>query len=217
MGCLKDPVVTTGKKKLITSREWFALLMGLSYMLGLFFKQFSIFYYQPFMLMAFCGSAALLVDYGLQIRKHIFFPIPLMLACEIAGDLSRGMGFPLALKVAVVLYAMGALLYPVGGLLMIIQGIRLGGQYPDFRWKLPILGVLAAGLGYYEYATYYPDVYNLTAPVFKFNFLFLLFWLLFIDFSTPFHKRPELKIERQVLHYATFVVALTYFIRVIFK
>lgn len=203
-------------KPKINSRYLFAGLLLFLFCLGLFFKQFDLFHYSSFVAVAFCGAVGLLVDYAWRIRHSIYAFIPLLLAFEIFGDLMRNGGIMFLQKEV---YLIGAALYPAYFVIFTIQGLR-NMQHRDRLFlglKFVVLGLLSSGLIFYEYITYYPEVYNRAAPIFKLDFMAIFGWLLFIDWTTNWKKYPTLDIPKEITRWSTFVIAALYFIRIIFK
>lgn len=196
------------------SRSLFYIFLILCFLLGVFFKQFDLFYPKPFVVVAFCGAIGLLAEYASRIRDSWFWLVPALLASELIGDLIYNAQFP---GIAFWLYIPGALLFPVYGILFIRSGLALRKSDRGVAIKFIVLGILAFSLVSWEYVTYYPESFDPHHLVFQVMYLATFAWLLLIDYTTDFSKRPHLKIERQILRLSLMVIAAMIFIRFVFK
>lgn len=190
------------------------ILLILSFGIGAYLKQFGgALPHEPFAIFAFCGTFGLLLDYAWRIRKTWETLIPLLLACEVLGDLLYNGQFR---QIAFYVYLPGALLFPVYGILFFRKGVLINQHHPSLSWKLIILGVLSTTLFSWEVATYFPAKLNPHAPLLRVLFLITFAFLLFIDFSTRFPQNA-LKQEKQILRVSLVVISIMYFVKFVFK
>jgi hypothetical protein len=196
----------------------FYAFLGICFALAVFFNQFGILHGTPLVvkmlgLVAYCGTMGLLMDYAYRIKQSWFWLIPALTALEFMGDavLKFDTFF------AFIIYQVSALLWPVFGALFIVRGAKLLKTDKGLGIKLIILGVLASAILGWEYATLYPRYYDPSHWGWRSLYLAVFAWLLVIDFTTDFSKRPEMKIEKQILRLSLLMIAVWYFVRFIFK
>ena len=80
-----------------SSFQRYLLYFGLAACFGLafYFKQWDIFYAEPFAAIAFCGAIGICIDYALKIRKEsLLWLIPVLLACELSANMISKAGIP---------------------------------------------------------------------------------------------------------------------------
>lgn len=196
-------------------RTVFHLLLLICFLLGVVFKQFSIFYPEPFVLIAFAGTIGILVDYAVKISKEsILWLIPALLATELIATLTSKAGLP---SIASVLYVPGALLFLVYGILFIRSGIRNRKADPGIPIKFTVLGLLTSGITGWEAITYFPYDYDWSHIGWRILYLSVFGWLIFIDLSTKWADKPQLKYEKDILRLSQLVIAAMYFDRFIFQ
>ncbi|HHG83507.1 MAG TPA: hypothetical protein ENJ82_02060 [Bacteroidetes bacterium] len=201
------------------NRTFVYLALIICFLSGVFIKQFSLLYAYPFVhpllvAIAFCGAIGLLLDYTARIRTSAWALVPALLALEMTGDLISGANFR---DIAFWFYIPGALLFVVYAALFIRRGIQLQSKDRSLGLKLIVLGLLSGPIVLWEYATYFPATYQTSHIGFRILYLAVFAWLLFIDFSTDFALRPQLKIEKQILRLSLLVIAGMYFVRFVFK
>jgi hypothetical protein len=202
-----------------TWRILFYVFLALCFLLAAFFNQFGIFYDYSMVVkllaaIAFCGVIGLLVDFAFRIGKTWFWPIPVLTAAEFAGDLIFKAGF---WDLAKYTYTLSAMLWPVFGILFIIKGIKIFKQEKWLGFKFIWLGIMASAVIGWEYVTYFPEEYDKSHWAWRTLYLAIFMWLLVIDFTTDFSKRPEMKAEKQILRVSLLLIATWYFTRFIFK
>ena len=196
------------------SRIVFYAVLILSFLLGVFFKQFDIFVYKPFVLAAFCGTIGLLWDYAWRIRKSWWALVPFLTAAEFMGDLLIAAGFK---EAAFWVYLLSATLFPVYGILFVRRGMQLWPTDRPVAWKFMGLGLLSSSLFSWEVATYFPKDFDYSHIWFRVLYLLVFAWLLFVDMTVDFSKRTEMKIEKQILRLSLLVMTAWYFVRFVFK
>lgn len=197
------------------SRTLLHVVLLLSFLTGVVFKQFDIWYSEPFVLVAFVGALAILVDYTLKIRKQsIMWLIPAFVSIELLGILMSKAGFS---QVAYYLYMPGALTFLVYGILFIRSGIvnRKLGQ--GVSWKFVVLGILAGSLTGWEAITYAPDDYNYFHIGWRALYLGVFAWVLLVDLTVRFRQLPSLKVEGEIIRVSNLLIAWMYFDRFIFQ
>lgn len=205
-----------------TKQHWripFYIFLGLSFGLAAFFNQFGIFSANspiPKVLaaIAFCGTIGLLSDYAYRIKHSPFWLIPAFTALEFFGDLVYKAGW---WDIAKVIYTISLFLWPIYGFLYILRGGQLLRTDRGLGIKLMVLGLLAAPVVGWEYVTYFPLQYDYSHWGWRILYLAIFAWLLFIDWTTDFRKRPQLKVEAQIIHVSLLMVAVWYFVRFVFK
>lgn len=201
------------------SRNLLYIALILCFAAGIFIKQFSLLYEYPavhplLVAIAFCGAIGLLLDYTYRIRNSLWAIVPGLLAVEMIGDLITGANFR---DIAFWFYIPGAFLFLAYAALFIRAGVQQLKTDRGLGIRFVILGLLTAPITLWEYATYFPNQYDTSHLGFRIAYLAVFAWLLVIDFSTDFSKRPALKIERQILRISLLVIAVMYFVRFIFK
>ena len=199
-----------------TSRNLFYGFLVLCFLLGVFFKQFDLFYptHLFLALIAFSGAIGLLWEYAWKIRKSRWALVPFLVALEFFGDVLQNAGL---WDFSFYIYLISMLVFPVYGGLFIHRGTQLFGGDRGLGVKFIVLGVLATSLLSWEIATYFPDQIDSSHIWFRALFLAVFAWLLVIDFTTDFSKRPEMKIERDILRMSLLVMSAWYFVRFVFK
>jgi hypothetical protein len=210
-----------GQEKDQTSRVWrlaFYVFLGVCFALAVFFNQFGIMHDKPLVvkmlgLIAFCGTMGLLMDYAYTIKHSWFWLIPGLTALEFLGDAVLKFDVLFAFYI----YQVSALLWPVYGILFIIRGGRLLGTDRSLGIKFIILGILASAVVGWEFTTLFPQQYDYSHWGWRSLYLGVFAWLLVIDYTTDFSKRPEMKIERQIMRMSLLLIAVWYFVRFIFK
>jgi len=196
------------------SKNIFYAVLVLSFATGVFFKQFGIFTYQPFLLVSFCGTIGLLLDYAWRIRKSWWALVPFLTGLEFFGDLASAAGLR---ESAFWVYLVSASLFPVYGYLFMWKGAQLWKEDRPVSWKFIVLGVLSTSLVAWEIATYFPHQIENTHIGFRVMYLSVFAWLLFIDYTVDFSNRPQLEIEKQILRVSLLIMATFYFVRFVFK
>lgn len=198
-----------------TKRTLFHLLLTLSFFIGIYFKQYSIFYPEPFVFLAFAGVLAILGDYAWRIRKEsIMWLIPTLLGIELLGTLVSKAGLQ---DIATPLYVLGASLFLVYGILFIRKGILSRGEQQGLSWKFIILGLLIMPISGWELITYFPQDFEKSLLSWRILYLVGFAWLIFIDLTTNLKDKPGFKVERVILRYSLLVMAGMYFDRFIFQ
>ena len=196
-------------------RTAFHLFLALSFFTGIYFKQFDIFYPEPFVFIAFCGVLGILIDYIVKIRKQsILWLIPALFVCELLGVLVSKAGFGM---VANVLYVPGALLFLVYGVLFIWKGWQYRERKQGIMWKFIILGILMIPLTAWEAITYFPQDFEKALLEWRIVYLAAFTWLIFIDLTTNLKKENGMGVEKEILRYSLLVLAGMYFDRFIFQ
>lgn len=212
-------------------RVLFYLVLIVCFCLGAYFKQFGIFYKQPWLVsglvaISFAGAIGLLLDYASRIKKSLWALVPFLLAVEVMGDLLYNAQLR---DFSYYVYFGGMMLYPIYGLLFIRKGVQLlNGQskslIPGFEradkflaLKFLLLGILAISMLTWEYATYHSRTINTSGMLFKGIYMGVFLWLLVIDFSTQRLDERGFKIEREILNNSLLVIAIMYFVRFVFK
>jgi|GEM_PF-2802249 len=198
-----------------TKRTIFHLVLTASFFIGIYFKQYSIFYPEPFVFLAFAGVLAILGDYAWRIRNEsIMWLIPTLLGIELLGTLVSKAGLA---DIAFVLYILGATLFLVYGVLFIRRGILSRGVGQGIPWKFIVLGLLIIPISGWELITYFPQEYEKSLLPWRILYLSGFAWLIFIDLTTQFKDKPGFKIEKDILRYSMLVLAGMYFDRFIFQ
>ncbi len=196
-------------------RTFFHVFLALSFFTGIYFKQFDIFYPEPFVFLAFAGVLGILFDYTWKIRKESnLWLIPALFACELLGVLISKAGFTIA---ADVLYVPGAMLFLVYGILFISKGIKYKHEGQGITFKFVVLGLLIIPLSGWELITYFPHDFEKSLLVWRIVYLAGFAWLILIDLTTNLGKEPKLKVEKDILRYSMLVLAGMYFDRFIFQ
>ncbi len=196
-------------------RTFFHVFLALSFFTGILFKQFNIFYPEPFVFLAFAGVLGILFDYMWKIRKDsILWLIPALLACELMGVLVSKAGFT---AVADVLYIPGAILFVVYGILYIYKGFKYKRESQRITFKFVVLGLLIIPLSGWELITYFPQSFEKSLLVWRIVYLAGFSWLILIDLTTNLSKNPKMKVEKDILRYSMLVLAGMYFDRFIFQ
>jgi hypothetical protein len=198
----------------------FYIFLGLCFGLAAFFNQFGIFHDLPIITkvlgaIAFCGIIGLLADYAQRIRHTWFWLIPGLAAVEFFGDLVYKAGW---WDIAFVIYQVSAALWPVYGALFVSKGVELmrsGDRGVGFKFM--VLGVLAAAVTGWEYVTLFPQEYDYSHWGWRALYLGIFAWLLVIDWTTDFSKRPALRVQQQIVRVSLLLIAVWYFVRFIFK
>lgn len=196
----------------MNQRIFFYIFLVLSFCLGVFFKQFSIFYYKPFVAISFAGAIGLLADYAWRIRGTVYWIIPALLATEVTSDLLKNAGYS---SLAYWLSFPGALVFVAFGVLFVRKGILLLKKERGLGIKFLVLGIIGSSLVSWEYATYNYLQIQTSALIFKILFLATFAWLLFIDFTEQPAKKGFVT-EQQILRVSLLVIAVMYFTRFIF-
>ncbi len=198
------------------SRKIMYGFLTLSFLLGVFFKQFDLFYPAHLFLAAisFAGVVGLLWEYAWTIRKSIWALIPFLTAMEFFGDLVYNADLKPA---AFYIYLLSMMIFPVYGVLFFRRGMQLLKTDKVFGYELLVLGVLAVLPLSWEVASQFPKDINSSHLWFRVMFLAIIAWLLVIDFSIDFSKRPEMKIEKQILRVSVLVMCAWFFARFVFK
>lgn len=198
------------------SRNIFYGFLTLCFLLGVFFKQFDLFYPTHMFLaaIAFSGVVGLLWEYAWKIRKSVWALIPFLTAMEFFGDLVYNADLKV---VAFYIYMLSMMLFPVYGVLFFKRGMELWQSDRRLSWELMVLGVLAVLPLSWEIATYFPEQIQSSHLGFRVLFLAVMAWLLVIDFTIDFRKRPEMVIERQILRVSLLVMSAWFFARFVFK
>ncbi len=197
----------------------FYVALFLCFALAAFFNQYGIFPAAnpiPRILaaIAFCGTIGLLADYAFRIKSSSFWLIPALAATEFFGDLVYKAGW---WDIAKGIYTVSAFLWPVYGILFIFKGSQLFKTDKGLAIKLIVLGLLASAVLGWEYVTYFPEEFNKSHWAWRSLYLAIFGWLLMIDWTTDFSKRPQLKIEMQILRVSMLLIAVWYFVRFIFQ
>jgi hypothetical protein len=197
----------------------FYIFLGLCFGLAAFFNQFGIFHDQPIVTkllgaIAFCGTIGLLADYANRIRYTWFWLIPALAAVEFFGDLIYKAGW---WDIARIIYMVSAMLWPVYGMLFIVKGAQLWRTDRSVGMKFIVLGFLASAVLGWEYVTAFPEEYDYSHWGWRSLYLAIFAWLLFIDWTTDFSKRPHLKVQMQIIRVSLLLIAVWYFVRFIFK
>jgi hypothetical protein len=210
-------VAASSSKNLI--RIFFYILLAVCFGLATFFNQFGIFPDVPILTklmgaIAFCGTIGLLSDYAYRIQHSWMWLIPALAATEFFGDLVYKAGW---WDIAKVIYTVSALLWPVYGILFLLKGRQLLRNDGGLGIKFIVLGILATAVVGWEYATYLPQQYDYSHWGWRVLYLSIFAWLLVIDWTTDFSKRPQLKIEQQIMRVSLLLIAVWYFLRFIFK
>jgi hypothetical protein len=196
----------------------FYSFLGICFALAVFFNQFGILHGTPIVvkllgLVAFCGTMGLLMDYAYRIKHSWLWLIPALTALEFLGDAV----LKFDVRFAFYIYQVSALLWPVYGVLFVVRGSKLLGTDRGLGIKFIVLGILAAGIIGWEYTTLFPQKYDYSHWGWRFLYLATFAWLLFIDYTTDFSKRPDMKIEKQIMRLSLLLIAVWYFVRFIFK
>ncbi|MEM6270579.1 MAG: hypothetical protein AAF998_14155 [Bacteroidota bacterium] len=186
---------------------------------GALIKQYTLLPEQPFVApllaaISFCGAIGLLGDYTWRIRHSLWALVPALLIAEIMGSLVSKAGFS---GLAYYIYIPGALVFLAYGLLCLRSGVGLLKSDRGLALKFVVLGVLTLPILAWEFITLYPDEYNYYHIGWRILYLAVFLWLLVIDFTTDFSRRPAIMIERQILRLSLLVVAAMYFERFVFK
>ena len=203
------------------SQAWrvvFYSLLGICFALAVFFNQFGILHDKPLVvkllgLVAFCGTMGLLMDYAFRIKFTWFWLIPALTALEFMGDAV----LKFDVRYAFWIYQVSAFLWPAYGILFMIRGSQLLPTDRGLGIKFIVLGLLSASIIGWEYTTLFPQQYDYSHWGWRSLYLGVFAWLLFIDFTTDFKKRPEMKVEKQILRLSLLMIAVWYFVRFIFK
>ncbi len=196
-------------------RTAFHLFLTLSFFTGVYFKQFDIWYPEPFVFIAFAGVLAILIDYTFKIRKQsILWLIPALLFCELLAVLVSKAGFA---TVAQVLYVPGGLLFLVYGILFIARGIKYKDRKQGIPIKFVVLGLLMIPLTAWEVITYFPQQFEKALLELRIVYLVAFAWLIFIDWTTNLKKENGMGVEKDILRYSMLVLAGMYFDRFIFQ
>lgn len=196
-------------------RTFFHLFLTLSFFTGIYFKQFDIFYPEPFVFLAFAGVLGILIDYTWKIRKESnLWLIPALFACELLGVLVSKAGFSLA---ANILYVPGGMLFAVYGILFIMKGIKYKERKQKLTLKFVILGLLIIPLSVWELITYFPENFEKSLLLWRIVYLVGFAWLIIIDLTTNLNDKPQMKVEKDILRYSMLVLAGMYFDRFIFQ
>lgn len=202
-----------------TIRILFYVFLGLCFALAAFFNQYGILHDYPIVTkllgaIAFCGTIGMLADYAFRIKHSWLWLIPALTAVEFTGDLVYKAGFFIP---ASYIYGFSALLWPVYGILFIGRGVQLFREEKWLGFKFIWLGIMATAVLGWEIVTYYPQQFMSSHWGWRGLYLLIFAWLLVIDFTTDFSKRPELKVEKQILRLSLLMIAMWYFVRFIFK
>lgn len=201
------------------ARIIFYVFLGVCFALAVFFNQFGIFHSVPLVvkglgLIAFSGTMGLLMDYAYRIKDNWLALIPVFTALEFMGDAV----LKFDVRYAFYIYQVSALLWPIYGILFIGRGIgRIRKGDRGLGVKLIVLGALAAMVIGWEFTTLFPQQYDYSHWGWRTLYLSIFAWLLFIDYTTDFSKRPEMKVEKQILRLSLLMIAVWYFVRFIFK
>lgn len=192
--------------------------LGICFALAVFFNQFGILHGTPIVvkilgLIAYAGTMGLLMDYAYRIKHSWFWLIPAFTALEFLGDAV----IKFDVRFAFYIYQASALLWPVYGIIFIVKGARMVGKELWMGIKYMVLGFLAAGILGWEYTTLFPQQYDYSHWGWRSLYLAVFAWLLVIDYTTDFSKRPEMKIDKQILRMSLLMIAVWYFVRFIFK
>lgn len=198
------------------SRNIFYGFLATCFLLGVFFKQFDLFHPAHMFLaaIAFSGVVGLLWEYAWNIRKQVWALIPFLAAMEFFGDLVYNADLK---AVAFYIYLLSMLIFPVYGVLFFRRGMTLLRTDRLLGVELLVLGVLAVLPLSWEVATYFPHDIQSSHLGFRVLFLALLGWLLVIDFTVDFSKRPDMKVERQILRVSVLILSAWFFARFVFK
>lgn len=198
-----------------TKRTLFHLFLLISFGLGFYFKQYDVFYPEPFALVAFCGVLGILIDYISKIRKaSILWLIPALFGAELLGVLISKAGFPM---VANILYVPGGLLFLIYGVLFIWRGIQHKNEGQKITFKFVVLGLLIIPITAWEVITYFPEQFEKSLLPWRILYLAGFTWMILIDLTTNFNDKPEMKVEKDILRYSMLVMAGMYFDRFIFQ
>lgn len=197
----------------------FYVALALCFGLAAFFNQYGIFPASnpiPRILaaIAFCGTIGMLADYAYRIKASWFWLIPGLAAMEFFGDLVYKAGW---WDIAKGIYTVSAFLWPVYGTLFIIKGAQIIKTDRSLGIKFIVLGFMTAAVLGWEFVTYFPLEFNQSHWAWRSLYLGIFGWLLLIDWTTDFSKRPQLKIEMQILRVSMLLIAVWYFVRFIFK
>jgi hypothetical protein len=196
----------------------FYVFLGVCFALAVFFNQFGILHETPLIvkllgLIAYCGTMGLLMDYAYRIKHTWLWLIPALTALEFMGDAV----LKFDVRFAFYIYQASALLWPVYGALFVIKGAKLLSTDRGLGIKLIVLGCLATAVIGWEFTTLFPQEYDPSHWGWRSLYLSVFAWLLVIDFTTDFSKRPTMKVERQILRLSLLMIAVWYFVRFIFK
>jgi hypothetical protein len=198
------------------SRNIFYGFLAACFLLGVFFKQFDLFSPTHLVLAAisFSGVVGLLWEYAWNIRKSIWALIPLLAATEFFGDLVYNADLK---DFAFYIYAISMFIFPVYGVLFVKRGLELWHSDRRIGWEFVVLGLLAFPPFTWEIATFFPTQIQSSHLGFRILFLLVIAWLLVIDFTIDFSKRPQLVIERQIVRISLWIMCAWFFARFVFK
>lgn len=205
---MTDTLENTKSNK--TLRILFYFFLGLCFATAAFFNQFGILHDYPIVTkllaaISFCGTIGMLADYAFRIKHSWFWLIPALTAVEFAGDLVYKAGFFIP---ASYIYGLSALLWPVYGILFIGRGIELIRSDRGLGIRFIILGILSSAVLGWEVITYYPNDFLVSHWAWRSLYLAIFAWLLVIDYTTDFSKRPEMKVEKQILRVSMIMIAM---------
>lgn len=196
-------------------RTLYHLFLATCFGLGVYFNQYDVFYPEPFILMAFAGAIGILVEYALRVRSESpMWVIPALLAVELTASLVSKAGFS---GLAFALYIPGALLFLVYGILFIRSAIRNRSAGMGIFPKFLVLGISSAFISAWELVTYFPFTFDKSHLGWRILYLFVMAWLLLVDFTTRLDQLPGMKVEKQILRISLLVISAMYFERFIFQ
>lgn len=202
----------------VALRITFYFFLGICYALAVFFNQFGILHETPIVvkmlgLIAFCGVMGLLMDYAYRIKHTWLWLIPALTALEFMGDAV----FKFDFRIAFYIYQVSALLWPVYGALFLLKGGGILKTDRALGIKFIVLGMMVTAIVGWEYATLFPSEYDSSHWGWRSLYLAVFAWLLVIDWTTDFSKRPTMKVEKDILRLSLLMIAVWYFVRFIFK